>query len=110
MAQSQQGMANQLFGGQPAQSMGALEAVKEAFLAVAPGLKNFGQDVRAELVHQGGAGAHELAAALFSGTSNAFVMYQRRGHDEPSHEQSQEGQEMQQDGHSQQQERGGLSM
>jgi len=67
MTQEQQDLSQQLFGGQQ-QSLGALEAVKEAFLAVAPGLKNFGKDIKEELSYQVGAGAHELTACLFNGS------------------------------------------
>jgi hypothetical protein len=37
--------------------------------------RDFPREVGAEVVHQVGAGAHELAAALFNGS--AFVMYPR---------------------------------
>lgn len=60
-------LANKLFDG--------LSAVKEAAVAVAPGLSNFGQEVKAEMKQQAAHGAHELAAALFNGS--AFVMYPR---------------------------------
>ncbi len=76
---TQQERAQQLFGGPP-QSMGALDAVKEAVLAVAPGLRDAGQEIKEELTHKAAQGAHELAAALFSG--NAFVMYPRGGKDD----------------------------
>ena len=114
MTQAEQALSQQLFGGQQ-QSMGAMGAVKEAFLAIAPGLKDFGADVKAELAYQVGAGAHELAAALFNG--NAFVMYPRGGKEdhgnqgpEPANEQAQDSQDMQQDTPSQHLERGGRSM
>jgi hypothetical protein len=113
VTQQEQALSQQLFGGQQP-SMGPLEAVKEAFLAIAPGLKDFGADVKAELAYQAGAGAHELAAALFNGS--AFVMYPRGGKEdhgvhgrEPSNEQAQDGQDMQQDTPSQHLERGGRS-
>src|SRR5215469_9170992 len=109
-----QALSQQLFGGQQ-QSMGAMGAVKEAFLAIAPGLKDFVPEVKAELSYQAGAGAHELAAALFDGS--AFVMYPRGGKEdqsnqgpEPAHEQAQGGQGMQHDTPGQHMERGGRSM
>ncbi|MBV9121928.1 MAG: hypothetical protein JO112_01050 [Planctomycetes bacterium] len=73
--QKEQALAQQLFGNQEQQSKGALSAVKEAVLAVAPGLKDFVPEVKAELTQQFAHGAHELAAALFSGSG--FVMYPR---------------------------------
>ena len=66
-------------------TMGAIEAavegVKEAVKAFAPGLtlKDILQDVGAELKSMGAHGAHELAATLFNGSS--FVMYPRAGHE-----------------------------
>ena len=66
-------------------SMGAIEAavegVKEAVKAFAPGLtlKDILQDVGAELKSMGAHGAHEMAATLFNGSS--FVMYPRAGHE-----------------------------
>src|SRR5579871_3224261 len=72
-------LAQELFGGEQ-QSKGALEAMKATILAIAPGLKNFGQDLKEELAYQAQAGAHELAAALFNGS--AFVMYPRGGNDD----------------------------
>ncbi len=114
MTPNERELSQQLFGGQQ-QSMGAMGAIKEAFLTVAPGLKNIIPDVKAELVHQIGAGAHELAAALFNGS--AFVMYPRGGKDdhgihgpEQSSEQAQDSQGMQQDAPDQHQERGGRNM
>jgi hypothetical protein len=113
-------LARQLFAPPPAQSMGALEAVKEAFLAVAPGLKDFIPEATAHLTHMGAQGTHELAAALFNGSG--FVMYPRGGKDDPGqdghgvhgppqaqeHEQGQPG--VQPEPPTQQQERGGRSM
>jgi hypothetical protein len=114
MTEAEKALSQQLFGGQQ-QSVGALEAVKEAFLTVAPGLKDIGAEVKAELAYQAGAGAHELAAALFNGS--AFVMYPRGSKEdqsnqgpEPSHEQAQDGQGMQHDAPGQHVERGGRSM
>ena len=66
-------------------TMGAIEAavegVKEAVKAFAPGLtlKDILQDVGAELKSMGAHGAHEMAATLFNGSS--FVMYPRAGQD-----------------------------
>jgi hypothetical protein len=115
---TQQEMAQELFGGPP-QSMGALEAVKEAFLAIAPGLKNAGQEIKEELTHKASMGAHELAAALFNGSG--FVMYPRGGQDDhgihgpeqsqnhaPDHTQG--NQDMQPQSPTQEHERGGRSM
>ena len=88
----------------PAQQIGALEAVKEGFQAVAPGLslrKIFG-DIKNELTEQLKHGSHELSAALFNGSP--FVMYARGGRDnEQQNEQQQGSPEVQQ----QEQERGG---
>jgi len=70
-------------------TMGAIEAavegVKEAVKAIAPGLtlKDILQDVGAELKQMGAHGAHELAAAIFNGS--AFVMYPRGTHEDPKH-------------------------
>src|SRR5258708_4913803 len=62
--------------------MGALESVKEAFQAVAPGLSwdKIVGDVGHEMKQQLAAGAHELAAALFNGSG--FVMYPRGTRDD----------------------------
>lgn len=60
-----------------------------------PGLSNVGAEVGAELKHMGAQGAHELAAALFSGSS--FVMYPRGQHDDGPGIHGQEGQEHQQE-------------
>jgi len=114
MTEEQQALSQELFGGQQ-QSLSVMGALKEAALAVAPGLKNFGSDIKQELSYQVGAGAHELAAALFNGS--AFVMYPRGGKEdhgihgpEQSHEQAQDTQGMQQETPSQHLERGGRSM
>src|SRR5262249_16168983 len=119
MAQEPQDLAQQLFGGER-QSMGAMEAVKEAFKEVrdvmAPGLTwdKFSSDLVNEVKQQVAHGAHELAAAIFNG--NAFVMYPRNsGKDdvhgpEQSPQQAQDGQEMQQEAPTQQVQRGGLRM
>jgi hypothetical protein len=100
-------LSQQLFGGRQ-QSMGAMGAVKEAFLAIAPGLKDMIPEAKAELKQMGAHGAHELAAALFSG--HAYVMYPRSKENEPSQEQAQDGETMQQDANIQHLERGGRSM
>jgi hypothetical protein len=105
-------LADQLFGhGQQQQPMGALQALKEAFLAIAPGLKTMGPEIGAELKHMASMGAHEMAAALFNGS--AFVMYPR-GTREDHGVHGPEGQEQaapQPDQHQEQQlERGGRSM
>ncbi len=112
MTEAEQALSRELFGGQQ-QSMGAMGEIKEALLAVAPGLKDFGPEVTAELKQMGAHGAHELAAALFNGNQggSAFVMYPRGTRDDqPSHEQAQDGQGMQQETPGQHMERGGRSM
>jgi hypothetical protein len=58
-------LAKQLFEG--------LKAAKEGIEAIAPGLKDFGPDVKAELSRLGTQGAMELASALFNGST--FVPY-----------------------------------
>jgi hypothetical protein len=62
--------------------MGTLEAIKEAFQALAPGLSldKIVGDVGHEMKQQVVSGAHELAAALFSGSG--FVMYPRGTRDD----------------------------
>jgi hypothetical protein len=102
-----------------------LRALKETAVAVAPGLKDLGADLKHEGKQQLAAGAHELAAALFNG--NAFVMYPRTGKNDPGKDdpsQSQGGHGvhgpensptqgqggMQQESPTQQHERGGRSM
>ena len=85
------------------QQIGALEAVREGFQAVAPGLslrKIFG-DIKNELTEQLKHGSHELSAALFNGSP--FVMYARGGRDNEQHQGSPEVQQ-------QEQERGGREM
>jgi hypothetical protein len=108
-------LSQQLFGGQPQQSMGAIGAIKEAFKELrdnmAPGLTwdKISSDIGKELSHQVGAGAHELASLLFTG--QGYVQYQRQGKDDrPQQEQTQDGQAMHQDTPSQHLERGGRSM
>jgi hypothetical protein len=111
-------LADQLFGqGLEQKPIGSLEAVKEAFQAVAPGLSwdKIVGDVGHEIKQQVASGAHELAAALFNGSG--FVMYPRGtrddngkdGHGVHGPEQGQGEQsvveKLQQEG--QQQERGG---
>jgi hypothetical protein len=51
----------------------SLKASKEAIRAVAPGLENFGAEVKAEFSRMGTQGAMELASALFNG--DGFVPY-----------------------------------
>jgi len=51
----------------------ALKGMKDVVQAVAPGLQNFGPEVKAELSRLGTQGALETASALFGG--NAFVPY-----------------------------------
>ena len=50
-----------------------LDVMKEALGTIAPGLKNFGPEVGAELKRLGTQGQMELANALFNGS--AFVPY-----------------------------------
>jgi hypothetical protein len=53
---------------------------RELFDSIRESLSNAPAQIGAELQHQAGQGAHELAAALFN--QNAFVMYPRGGHDD----------------------------
>ena len=66
-------------------SMGPVEAVREAFKAVTPGLSlsKILADVGAEVKQMRAHGAHEMAAALFGGSG--FVMYPRGSHEDPQH-------------------------
>jgi hypothetical protein len=113
-------LAEQLFGpAQDQKSKGTLEAIKEAFQAVAPGLSldKIVGDVGHEMKQQAAFGAHELAAALFN--ESAFVMYPRGARDDgkdghgvhgPEQGQGEQSfiEKLQQEG--QQQERGGREM
>lgn len=56
-----------------AAQIGAVEAVKEGVVAIAPGLENLFSDMKAELSRLGTQGTMELASALFNGS--AFVPY-----------------------------------
>src|SRR5437879_5058549 len=100
---SEKELAGQLFGqGQEQPSMGAWQAIKEAFATLMPGLDKdkIAADLGKEATHQIGAGAHELAAALFSPSNSGFVMYPRGTKDDHQREgQQQEQQGQQQDGH-----------
>ena len=49
------------------------EVMKEAITAIAPGLENFGPEVKAELSRLGTQGAMEMAQTLFNGA--AFTPY-----------------------------------
>jgi hypothetical protein len=100
MTPRQNELKEQLFGSQDnqQQSMGALGAIKEAFLAVAPGLKDMIPEAKEQLKHLGNLGRSELASALFG--NGAFVLYSH----EPENDQAK-----QQD-NSQHLERGGRSM
>ncbi len=109
-------LTDQLFGqGQEPKSMGAMEAVKEAFQTIAPGLsleKILG-DVGHELKQQVAFGAHELAAALFNGSG--FVMYPRGSREDPGKEGHgvhgpEQGQGEQSSVEQQEQERGGREL
>jgi hypothetical protein len=117
MPPEQHELTEQLYGGQQ-QRIGTMEAVKEAFKEfrdnMYPGLTwdKIATDIGQELKHQVGAGAHELAAALFNG--NAFVMYPRSADAKDDHgvhgpEQTQDNR-MEQEAPSQHLERGGRSM
>lgn len=55
------------------QMIDALKAIKDVALTVAPGLKDFGPEVKAEVSRLGTQGAAELASALFG--NGAFVPY-----------------------------------
>ena len=52
------------------------------FNTVKESLSNAPAEIGAELKHQPGAGAHELAAAIFN--QSAFVMYPRAGVEDPA--------------------------
>ncbi|WP_254509531.1 hypothetical protein [Anatilimnocola floriformis] len=93
---SMQETAKQLFKG--------LGAVKEAALAIAPGLKDLGADVGAEVSRLGTQGSMEIANVLFNG--QAFVPY-GPGQYTPDQQQSQH-QEHSEPQHSLEQERGGI--
>jgi hypothetical protein len=109
----------ELFGSAEGPVITPLGAVKEGFIEfkefMAPGLTwdKFSSEVGAEAKHMFDVGRSELANALFG--HSAFVLYTNEPknenslqvHDGP--EQTQAGQAMQQNEHSQQQERG-LSM
>ena len=77
MTDKEKQLAEQVFAKEQPPSIGALEAVREGFQALLPGLslEKFAKDVGHEVTQQVAAGAHELAAALFN--HSAFVMYQR---------------------------------
>lgn len=62
--------------------MGFFEAAKEGIKVVAPGLSlgKILSEVGNELVQQTQHGAHEMAAAIFGGSS--YVMYPRAEHDD----------------------------
>jgi hypothetical protein len=76
-----------------------LERAGEAVQALAPGLKNFGPDVKAELSRLGTQGSMELASAIHKG--NAFVPY-GPGQYTPSVEYEHEHEHEQQHDHHQQ--------
>ena len=63
-------------------SMGPVEAVREAFNAITPGLSldKMVAEIGAELRQMGLHGAHEASAALFNGSG--FVMYPRAGREQ----------------------------
>ena len=45
------------------------DVMKETLGTIAPGLKNFGPEIGAELSRMGKLGAHEMAGALFNGAA-----------------------------------------
>jgi hypothetical protein len=63
------------------EKIGAIEAAIEGVKAIAPGLSfsKIVSELGSELKQMGAHGAHELAAALFNGSS--YVMYPRGSHD-----------------------------
>lgn len=76
------------------QQIGAMEAVKEAIQAIAPGLslRKIFADVVEEGKEQLKHGSHELASALFTG--NTYVQYARKIEDnQPEHGLTQETQQ-----------------
>lgn len=100
MTPRQRELSEQLYGGQ-SRSKGVMGTIQGLF----PGLSldKFGKDVGHEITQQAKAGAHEMAAALFSG--HAFVMYQREGkEDQPSHDNQHQNEpqdhHLEHDGHS----------
>jgi hypothetical protein len=117
MSPDQHELSQQLYGNRQ-QSIGAMDAVKEAFKefrdAMYPGLTwdKISGDIGQELKHQVSAGAHELAAALYTG--HAFVMYPRDANARDDHgihgpEQTHDNR-MEQEAPSQHLERGGRGM
>jgi hypothetical protein len=97
--------------GQDAKPMGLIEAVKEAMVAIAPGLKDLVPEAKAELGRLGTQGQMELANCLFNGS--AFVPYgpgqytPSPEHDAGVHGQDAKQAEQQQPQQEMQQERGG---
>lgn len=83
----------------------SLKAVKESVQAVAPGLKNLGPDVTAEMSRLGTQGAMELASALCNG--NGFVPY-GPGQYTPTAEPAAKDEPQREQQHQHQQERGGI--
>jgi len=106
MTDNERELSQQLFGGQE-RSMGALEALKEAVLTVAPGLTDLVQESKEELTHMGNLGRSELANALFG--NGAFVLYSHEPENDRGKEGPEQAQDMHQD-HGQHLERGGRSM
>lgn len=104
MTEREMQLAGQLFGGKEAaqQSMGAIQAVKEAFKEVMPGLdfdKIVGE-VGAEMKRLGVQGQMELASALFGGgQSNAFVPYGPGAYPRMAEQSQQPGHLTEQPGH-----------
>jgi len=86
------------------------DVMKETINTMAPGLKNFGPEVGAELSRLGTLGSHEMAQALFNGS--AFTPYGQGQYKETpelengGQEQGVEGNEVKQH----EQERGGRDM
>jgi hypothetical protein len=112
MTPNERELSQQLFGGQE-QSITAMGAVKEAFLTIAPGLKDMIPEGMEQLKHMGNLGRSELANALFG--NGAFVLYSHEpkndhGKEAATPEQAQDAPSMQQDAPSQSMERGSRSM
>jgi hypothetical protein len=91
----------------------AASLAAQLFGAAVDRIKDIPREAMQEACHQVGAGAHELAAALFSPTNSGYVMYPRGGKDDNGQQkdgqQQQEGQDkggQEQQGQEHQQERG----
>ncbi len=105
MTEREQQLASEVFG-QPEQSTSVLGAIMDGIQAIAPGLDwdKFVGDVGHELSQQWDHGRHEIAAALFAGEADGFIMYPRRDPDGREDEHGVHGRD------EQQQDRGGMEM